>query len=80
MMQMEDHIKIDREQYRVTLSQLTGDEIRHLPQVPIPNDRDLYLVQPGKPDLLIGLADVVEIHNGIRFFTAPGHINPGSSH
>jgi len=72
------HIQIDREHYTVTESKLTGAEIRKVPPTPIPADRDLYLVRPGQDDLPIADDDVVEIRDGLRFFTAPGHINPGS--
>jgi len=72
------HIQIDREHYTVPESKLTGAEIRKVPPTPIPADRDLYLVRPGQDDLPIADDDVVEIRDGLRFFTAPGHINPGS--
>jgi hypothetical protein len=71
-------IKIDREQYEVQQEQMTGAELRRVPPTPIPPDRDLYEVRPGQDDLLIGDSDVVMIRNGLRFFTAPGQINPGS--
>ena len=40
-------------------------------------DRDLFEVVPGGSDKKIGDHDVVEIRNGLRFFTAPAQINPG---
>jgi molybdopterin/thiamine biosynthesis adenylyltransferase len=70
-------IRIDREQYEVDQEQMTGAELRQVPPTPIPPDRDLYLVRPGRDDLLIADDDVVDIRNGLRFFTAPGQINPG---
>jgi hypothetical protein len=72
------HIRIDRVQYTATEEQLTGGEIRNIPDPPIGPDRDLFEVQPGKPDRQVSDTDVVEIHDGIRFFTAPSHINPGA--
>ncbi|MBA2283078.1 MAG: multiubiquitin domain-containing protein [Acidimicrobiia bacterium] len=72
------HIKIDRAEYTVTEKVMTGAELRHVPPMPIGADRDLFEVIPGKPDRLIGDTDGVEIHDGIRFFTAPRQINPGA--
>ncbi len=72
------HIKIDRVQYTVTQELMTGTELRQVPPTPIPVDRDLFEVRPGKPDRPIGDADTVKIHDGIRFFTAPSQINPGA--
>lgn len=71
-------IQIDRVHYEVHLEQMTGEQIRHVPPTPIGPDRDLYEVRPGEQDLLIGDADVVRIRDGLRFFTAPHHINPGA--
>lgn len=70
-------IQIDRVHYVVTKHQMTGAELRKVPPTPIGHDRDLFEVIPGDPDRKIGDSDMVEIHNGKRFFTAPAHINPG---
>jgi hypothetical protein len=72
------HIQIDRAHYTVHQEQMTGEQLRHVPPDPIPPDRDLYEVRPGETDLLIGNDDVVQIRDGLRFFTAPHHINPGA--
>lgn len=72
------HIQIDRVHYDVDQDHMTGEQIRHVPPTPIPADRDLYEVRPGEDDLLIGDSDVVSIRDGLRFFTAPHHINPGA--
>ncbi len=74
---IEFEIKIDRAIYKVTSRQMTGVQLRHLPKVPIGPDRDLFEVVPGGTDRKIGDAEVVEIRNGLRFFTAPAQINPG---
>ena len=71
------HIQIDREHFEVSASQQTGAQLRQLPKPAIGQDRDLFEVIPGKADLKIGDADVVTMHDGLRFFTAPSHINPG---
>lgn len=72
------HVQIDRVHYEVHQDQMTGEQIRHVPPTPIPEDRDLYEVRPGEDDLLIGDSDTVNIRDGLRFFTAPHHINPGA--
>jgi hypothetical protein len=61
----------------VTSPQMTGLQLRHVPTPPIGPDRDLFEVVPGGSDRKIGDNDVVEIRNGLRFFTAPAQINPG---
>lgn len=71
-------IQIDRTHYTVHQREMTGSELRRVPNPPIPADRDLYEVRPGQPDRLIEDNTVVEIRDGLRFFTAPHHINPGS--
>lgn len=71
-------IQIDRAHYDIHQRQMTGAELRRVPTPPIPPDRDLYEVRPGEQDRLIEDATVVEIRDGLRFFTAPHHINPGS--
>jgi hypothetical protein len=74
------HIQIDRTPYAVTAHSLTGAQIRQIPVPPIGAERDLFEVVPGAPDRKILDSDVVQIHNGQRFFTAPGQINPGAHH
>lgn len=70
-------IQIDRVHYTVTKDHMTGSELRNVPPTPIAADRDLFQVVPGGQDLKIGNDDVVEMRNGLRFFTAPSQINPG---
>lgn len=70
-------IQIDRSHYTVTEAQMTGAQLRQIPDPPIGPARDLFEVIPGQPDRKVGDNDLVEIRNGKRFFTAPGHINPG---
>ena len=85
MTQQDDHgreekkfkIQIDRTEYTVHKEQMTGEELRHVPATPIGPDRDLFEVVPGGSDRKIGNEQVVEIRNGLRFFTAPAQINPG---
>jgi hypothetical protein len=71
-------IQIDREHFIVRKEELTGAELRNLPKPPVPADRDLFEVRPGESDLLIEDTTVVKMHDGLRFFTTPSHINPGA--
>lgn len=71
-------IQIDRVHYDVEKSEMTGAQLRLVANPPIGPDRDLFEVVPGASDVKIADAAVVQLHNGMRFFTAPGQINPGS--
>ena len=71
-------IRIDRKEYKVRKPTLTGAEIRKLANPDIGGDRDLFEVVPGGSDLKIELTTVVNMRDGLRFFTAPAQINPGA--
>jgi hypothetical protein len=73
----EFHIQIDRRHYEVHERELTGEQLRHVPTPPVPEDRDLYEVVPGEEDRLVRNDQRVTMRDGLRFFTAPRHINPG---
>ncbi len=70
-------IQIDRVHFTVTQPQMTGAQLRAVPPTPIGADRDIFEVVPGGPDRKIGDSTLVEMKNGLRFFTAPAQINPG---
>ncbi|MCY4081452.1 MAG: multiubiquitin domain-containing protein [Caldilineaceae bacterium] len=70
-------IKIDRTEYVVNENRLTGADLRKIPKLPIPPDRDLFQIIPGRPDKKIKDEDRILITDGLRFFTAPNTINPG---
>ena len=72
-------IRIDRTEYEWPEEKITGAQLRRLPPTPIPPERDLFQVIPGHPDRKIKDDDTVEIHDGLRFFTAPNTINPGAN-
>ena len=72
-------IRIDRKEYKWLEEKINGAQVRGLPSPPIPPERDLFQVIPGKEDRKIKDDDTVEVHDGLRFFTAPGTINPGVS-
>ena len=71
-------IRIDRLEYEVYAHHMTGLELRTLPSPDIAADRDLWRDVPDKRDVKVQNEDVVRLHDGLRFFTAPGHINPGN--
>jgi hypothetical protein len=77
----DDHkftIKIDRSVFHVTAREMAGLQLRQLSNPAIGPDRDLFEVVPGGSDIKILDDQVVEIRDGLRFFTAPAQINPGS--
>ena len=71
-------IQIDRVTYTVTENRLTGADLRRIPDPPIPPERDLFEIIPGHPDHKVENEDRILIVDGLRFFTAPNTINPGS--
>ena len=70
-------IQIDREHFTVHQEDMTGAQIRQVPNPPVGPDRDLFEVGPAHSDVKIEDVQVVEIRNGLRFFSAPSNINPG---
>lgn len=70
-------IKIDKDSFDIEAQSLTGAELKQLPTPAIGAGRDLYLTVPGQDDRVIRDDEVVEIKNGMHFFTAPSTINPG---
>lgn len=72
-------IFIDRTRYVVTQREMTGEQLRQVPPTPIGPDRDLFERVQGGSDLKIENTTVVEIRDGLRFFTVPAHINPGAT-
>ncbi|GAA3797036.1 multiubiquitin domain-containing protein [Streptomyces phyllanthi] len=71
-------LHIDRIAYTVTRKRMTGQELRALPTPPVAPDRDLWLDRIDEQDKKIADDEVVRLRDGIRFFTAPGRINPGA--
>ena len=70
-------IHIDRTEFHVPAGQMTGSQLRSLPTPPIGPDRDLYQEVHGGTDELIGDGQVVQLKEGMRFFSAPHTITPG---
>jgi len=72
-------IYIDRNSFVVHRHALTGAALRQLPSPPIRGDFDLFRVAAGEEeDVLVHDAEVVELEDGTRFFTAPQMIHAGS--
>lgn len=77
-------IRIDRKDYPVPFDLLqdgtvTGLQLRQLPRPNIGQERDLFQVVPGGSDRKIENDDRIRIQDGMRFFSAPSVINPGSA-
>jgi hypothetical protein len=70
-------IHIDKHQYTVPKTSMTGAELRAVPPTPIGPELDLYEEVPGGDDILIANDRTYELKNGMHFFTAPSNINPG---
>lgn len=69
-------VHIDRKQYKVDDSLVTGAEIRQL--AGLGTEVDLYLEQHGdEEDRLIADGDSVDLKNGMHFFSTPKYIDPG---
>ena len=71
-------IRIDRTDYEVFKRKMTGTELRAVPSPDVAADRDLWRDVPDKRDVKVQDEDIVRLTDGMRFFTAPGRINPGS--
>ena len=72
-------IHIDRAEFKVMAESMTGADLRNLPTPAIGQDRDLFLQIPGPgDDRLIGDSEVVNLKDGMHFFTTPRVITPGS--
>lgn len=70
-------IHIDRKQYKVPEGEMTGAELRALPEPDIGPEFDLWLEVPGGEDERVEDNESVKLKNGMHFFTAPSVINPG---
>lgn len=70
-------IRIDRVEYEVFERKMTGAQLRVVPSPDVAADRHLWLDVPDKRDVKVQDEDIIRLHDGIRFFTAPGRINPG---
>ena len=72
------NIQIDRMTFQVTETRMTGADLRRVPDPPISAERDIFQIIPGHPDRKVENDDRILVSDGLRFFTAPNTINPGS--
>lgn len=71
-------ITIDKKPYKATKEEMTGAELRALPDPDVPADRDLWLEIPGnQDDMPVTPGSVIHLKPGMHFYTAPSTINPG---
>jgi len=70
-------IHIDRKPFKVDEEELTGAQLRSLPDPDVGPEFDLWLEVPGGEDRRIENQESVKLNNGMHFFTAPRVINPG---
>lgn len=71
-------ITIDKTPFKATKDEMTGAELRAMPEPDVPADRDLWLeVQGNQDDKLIAPTSVIHLKPGMHFYTAPSTINPG---
>lgn len=73
-------IHLDREAFEVYDRKITGAGLRVLPSPDVAVDRDVWLDVPDRRDRKVQDEDVIPLQDGMRFFTAPGRINPGARH
>ncbi|WP_150116653.1 multiubiquitin domain-containing protein [Williamsia herbipolensis] len=72
-------LTFDRSAYEVSVRKMTGAELRVVPSPDVAADRDLWLDVPDARDRKIQDEDVITLVDKMRFFTAPGRINPGAA-
>lgn len=73
-------IHIDRKQYKVEGDEVTGAQLRSLPDPDIGPEFDLWLEVPGGEDRKVEEVDqAIKVKNGTHFFSSHSHINPGCS-
>jgi len=72
-------IQIDRVNWVVPKGTMTAAELRNVPKPPIGSNRDLYEIRPNGDDKLLKDSDSFQTKEGLRFFTAPRQINPGTN-
>lgn len=72
----EVEIFVDKKRYSVERGTMTGSELKGL--AGIPQDYELWLERPGDQDKRIENNESVELKSGMKFFSVPPVINPGS--
>lgn len=70
-------IIVDRKPVHLDEQPANADALRAALGIPI--DRDLFLDGKDGDDVLIEGSSHIELRSGMKFFTAPRHITPGSA-
>lgn len=70
-------IHIDRVRYEAPSAALTGAQLRTLADPDIGSERDLWQEVPGDDDNLVDGGELIQLRNGMHFYSAPSTINPG---
>jgi len=70
-------IHIDKKKYEIKGTQITGAELRELPEPDISAEYDLFEVVPGGEDREVKDSDAINVKDGSHFFSAPRNITPG---
>lgn len=70
-------IHIDKKIYKVEQATMTGAELRALPNPYITAEYQLTLQVPGGEDKPIADDEVIELKNGMHFFSVPKNLNAG---
>lgn len=70
-------IHIDKKMYKVTEDSMTGAQLRALPTPDISSEYQLKQQIPGGEDITIEDGQVINLKNGMHFFSIPKNINPG---
>lgn len=70
-------IHIDKKQYKLMATSLTGRQLREIPPTHISDKYALELETPGGDDREIADDEVVELRNGMHFFSRPRNITAG---
>lgn len=70
-------IHVDKRTYKVEQASMTGAELRALPNPNIAAEYQLTLQVPGGEDTPIADDEIVELKNGMHFFSVPKNLNAG---
>lgn len=70
-------IHIDKKQYKVQEDELSGAALRLLPDPDIASNYELVLQVPGGDDRQIADGELVQLQNGMHFFSVPKNLDAG---
>lgn len=75
-------IKINRHAFRIPAQPISGAELRHVANPPLPDDQDLVQVTASseESDLFVADDQVIDFENGVEFLSVPRAIMAGLRH